>query len=97
MACRLSRLFFGFMVITFVAVAMLKVKETKAEVPPSIASSLGLLKHPCSFWPCWASSFTSAPKCAWRRFLQPTVVGSRREFKDLHRRQRQDKDGNLIA
>ena len=34
------------MAVAFLAVAMLKVKETKADEPPSIGSSLGLLKQP---------------------------------------------------
>lgn len=38
--------FFVLMAIAFVWVATLKIKETKPEVPPSIASSLSLLKEP---------------------------------------------------
>lgn len=34
------------MAVAFVLVAMLKIEETKADVPPSIGSSLGLLKEP---------------------------------------------------
>ena len=48
-----------FMVIAFAAVLMLHVEETKADVPPSIGSSVGLLRGPCSFSPCWVFSFTS--------------------------------------
>ena len=39
-------LFLILMVICLVCVAMVKVEETKAEVPPSIGSSLSLLKEP---------------------------------------------------
>ena len=38
--------FLLFMVIAFVSVASLKVKETKADIPPSISSSLKLLNEP---------------------------------------------------
>ena len=34
------------MTVTFILVALLKVKETKSDMPPSIGSSLGLLKEP---------------------------------------------------
>ena len=37
------------MALAFVSVAMLNVKETKAEEPPSIGSSLGLLREPIFF------------------------------------------------
>lgn len=39
-------IFFVLMAAAFVWVATLKIEETKADVPPSIASSLGLLKNP---------------------------------------------------
>jgi MFS transporter, FHS family, L-fucose permease len=39
-------LFCGLMIIAFVSVLFLKVKESQVEVPPSIASSLSLLKEP---------------------------------------------------
>jgi len=42
-------LFFILMSIAFVGVLLLNVKETKAEVPPSIGSSLGLLGQPIFF------------------------------------------------
>jgi fucose permease len=38
--------FFILMAITFLSVLFLKVEETKADVPPSLGSSLGLLKKP---------------------------------------------------
>ncbi len=38
--------FFILMAIAFVTVAMLKIQETKPDVPPSIGSSLGLLQEP---------------------------------------------------
>ena len=38
--------FFILMAVAFVSVATLKVEETKADVPPSIGSSLSLLKEP---------------------------------------------------
>ena len=39
-------IFFALMVLTFLMVAMLKVVEAKADVPPSIGNSLALLKTP---------------------------------------------------
>lgn len=39
-------IFFALMAIAFVWVATIKVEETKADVPPSIGSSLGLLSKP---------------------------------------------------
>ena len=41
--------FFILMAITFLTVSFLKVNETKADVPPSLGSSLGLLKNPVFF------------------------------------------------
>ncbi|BDX37133.1 MFS transporter [Tenuifilaceae bacterium CYCD] len=38
--------FFILMALTFVSVLFIKVEETKADVPPSFKSSLGLLKNP---------------------------------------------------
>lgn len=38
--------FFILMALTFVSVLFIKVEETKADVPPSLGSSLGLLKKP---------------------------------------------------
>jgi len=38
--------FAGLMIITFIGVMLIKVEETKADTPPSIGSSLGLLKEP---------------------------------------------------
>ena len=42
-------LFFVLMALAFVGVLLVRVKETKADVPPSIGSSLGLLKEPIFF------------------------------------------------
>ncbi len=39
-------IFCALMAVTFVGVMMIKVDETKADTPPSIGSSLGLLKEP---------------------------------------------------
>ena len=39
-------IFFVLMTTAFIAVAMLKIDETKPDVPPSVGSSLGLLKKP---------------------------------------------------
>jgi FHS family L-fucose permease-like MFS transporter len=41
--------FCGLMIVAFLAVASLKVDETKADIPASIGSSLGLLREPVFF------------------------------------------------
>ena len=55
-------MFFVLMALAFVWVLTLKVEETKAEVPPSIGSSLGLLGKPIFLLAVVGSFFTSARK-----------------------------------
>lgn len=92
-------IFFGFMAVTLLAVAALKVQETKADVPPSIASSLGLLKHPVFLFAVIGIFLYVGAEVCMGRFLQPTVVGlldSR--FKEVRVGDKdKDKDGNPTA
>jgi MFS transporter, FHS family, L-fucose permease len=61
------------MVLAFVSVAMIKVKETKAAEPPSIASSLSLLKEPVFLLAVIGIFvYVGAEQCM-SRFLSPTL------------------------
>jgi MFS transporter, FHS family, L-fucose permease len=64
-------LFFIVMALTFVFVAFLKVKETKAEVPPSLVSSLGLLKNPAFFLAVLGIFLYVGAEVCMARFLVP--------------------------
>ncbi len=89
--------YFAFMVVSFVAVAALKVKETKADVPPSIGSSLGLLAKPIFFLAVVGIFLYVGAEACMGRFLQPTLIGLfAPEFKDVQVNKR-DADGKPIA
>jgi len=61
------------MILAFVSVATLKVKETKAAEPPSIASSLSLLKEPVFLLAVIGIFvYVGAEQCM-SRFLSPTL------------------------
>jgi fucose permease len=64
-----------FMVVALVAVAMLKIEETKAEVPPSIGSSLSLLKQPIFLFAVVGIFLYVGAEVSMGRFLQPTLTG----------------------
>lgn len=67
--------FFIFMTITFVSVLTLKIKETKADTPPGIGSSLGLLKNPVfAMAVLGIFAYVGAEVCM-ARFLKPTLEG----------------------
>jgi fucose permease len=68
-------LFFVLMALAFVSVAFLRVQETRLEKPPSLGSSLGLLKDPVSL-PSVVGIFlyVGAESCMGR-FLKPTLQG----------------------
>lgn len=68
-------LFFALMVISFIAVAFLKVNETKAEVPPSLGSSLGLLKNPVFFMAVVGIFLYVGAEVCMARFLKPIQEG----------------------
>lgn len=61
------------MALAFVSVAMLNVKETKAEEPPSIGSSLGLLKEPIFFLAVLGIFLYVGAESSMGRFLKPTL------------------------
>ena len=65
--------FFVLMALTFVMVAFLKVDETKADEPPSIASSLGLLKVPAFFLAVLGIFLYVGAEASMGRFLLPTL------------------------
>lgn len=66
-------LFCALMALAFVAVAMLKVKETKADVPPSIASSIALLKEPVFLLAVLGIFFYVGAEASMGRFLTPAL------------------------
>lgn len=66
-------IFFAFMVIAFVFVLPLKVHETKADVPPSIGSSLGLLKERVFFFAVLGIFLYVGAEVCMGRFLKPTL------------------------
>ncbi|MGA2555515.1 MAG: MFS transporter [Verrucomicrobiota bacterium] len=61
------------MILAFVAVAFLKVQETKVEAPPSIASSLGLLKEPVFALAVIGIFLYVGAEVSMGRFLKPTL------------------------
>ncbi|MGO9112383.1 MAG: MFS transporter [Thermoguttaceae bacterium] len=66
--------FCGLMALAFVSVAMLKVRETKAEVPPSIASSLALLKEPVFLLAVVGIFLYVGAEASMARFLKPALM-----------------------
>ena len=66
-------LFCALMTITFILVAMLKVEETKADVPPSIGSSLRLLKEPVVLLAVIGIFLYVGAEVCLGRFLFPTM------------------------
>jgi fucose permease len=68
-------LFFILMALAFVFVAFLKIKETKAEVPPSLGSSLGLLKNPVFFLAVLGIFLYVGAEASMGRFLKPLQAG----------------------
>lgn len=63
--------FFILMALTFLMVSFLKVKETKADVPPSLGSSLGLLKNPVFFMAVLGIFLYVGAEVCMARFLFP--------------------------
>ncbi|MGA2617818.1 MAG: MFS transporter [Thermoguttaceae bacterium] len=66
--------FCGLMVLAFVSVALLKVRETKADEPPSIGSSLGLLKEPVFLLAVIGIFLYVGAESSMGRFLKPTLM-----------------------
>jgi fucose permease len=64
-------IFFVLMAIAFISVAFLKVDETKADEPPSIGSSLGLLAQPPFFLAVLGIFLYVGAEASMGRFLLP--------------------------
>ncbi len=64
-------LFLILMAVAFVLVAMLKIEETKADVPPSIGSSLGLLSEPAFLMAVVGIFLYVGAEASMGRFLFP--------------------------
>ncbi len=64
-------LFFIIMAFAFIFVAFLKVKETKADIPPSLGSSLGLLKKPIFLFAVVGIFLYVGAEVCMARFLVP--------------------------
>jgi fucose permease len=64
-------LFLILMAVAFVLVAMLKIEETKADVPPSIGSSLGLLREPAFLMAVIGIFLYVGAEASMGRFLFP--------------------------
>ncbi len=64
-------LFFIVMALAFLCVLFLKVKETKADVPPSLGSSVGLLKNPVFFLAVLGIFLYVGAEVCMARFLVP--------------------------
>lgn len=65
--------FLLFMVLAFVFVALLKVNETKTDIPPSIGSSLKLLNVPIFALAVLGIFFYVGAEVCMARFLKPTL------------------------
>ena len=66
-------LFFILMAVAFVGVLLVNVQETKADVPPSIGSSLGLLGQPIFFLAVLGIFLYVGAEASMGRFLFPTL------------------------
>jgi MFS transporter, FHS family, L-fucose permease len=69
--------FCGLMTVAFVAVLFLNVKESKADVPPSLGSSVGLLKEPAFLMAVLGIFLYVGAEACMGRFLSPVL----QEFK----------------
>lgn len=68
-------LFFVLMSVALLGVLLVKVQETKAELPPSIGSSLGLLKEPIFFLAVLGIFLYVGAEASMGRFVLPTLQG----------------------
>ncbi len=66
-------LFCVLMIVAFVSVLFVKVKETKADVPPSIGSSLSLLKEPIFLFAVLGIFLYVGAEASMARFLSPAL------------------------
>ncbi len=67
--------FFIFMLLAFIFVATLKINETKVDVPPSIGSSMSLLKEPVFAFAVLGIFLYVGAEASMGRFLKPTLEG----------------------
>ena len=67
-------IFFSFMLIAFIFVAALKINETKGNVPPSIGSSLSLLKESVFALAVIGIFLYVGAEASMGRFLKPTLA-----------------------
>ena len=68
-------IFTALMALTFVAVGFVSVKETKADEPPSVASSLRLLKEPVFFLAVLGIFLYVGAEVSMCTFLRPALEG----------------------
>lgn len=68
-------IFFALMVIAFVLVLFMQVDETRADVPPSIGSSLALLKNPTFALAVLGIFLYVGAEVCMGTFLKPTLAG----------------------
>jgi MFS transporter, FHS family, L-fucose permease len=68
-------LFFVLMALAFLSVMTLKVEETRAEKPPGLGSSLGLLKEPIFLFAVLGIFLYVGAESCMSRFLSPTLQG----------------------
>lgn len=66
-------LFCGLMAVAFVLVSLVKVQETKAEIPPGLKSSLGLLKEPAVLLAVLGIFLYVGAEVCMARFLFPLL------------------------
>ncbi|MCB0283879.1 MAG: MFS transporter [Calditrichae bacterium] len=66
-------IFLVLMILAFIFVALLKIEETKADIPPSIGSSLGLLKEPAFALAVLGIFLYVGAEVSMARFLKPTL------------------------
>jgi len=66
-------LFLVLMILAFIAVAMIKVKETRLDKPPSLGSCLGLLKEPLFLFAVIGIFLYVGAESCMGRFLMPTL------------------------
>ncbi len=67
-------LFFVLMILAFLSVAFLKVEETKVDTPPSLGSSLGLLKEPVFLFAVIGIFLYVGAEVCMGRFLKPALM-----------------------
>ncbi len=67
-------LFCALMLLAFISVAMLKVNEAKVEKPPSLGSSLGLLKNPVFLMAVIGIFLYVGAESCMGRFLKPLLL-----------------------